>query len=163
MKQLSYYRYKGKDEDLIFKAVAELLEERLPQAVGWYGCDLSIFLFNEEKYFVWNTTAEEACESVGVWNAIRLVQNYETDRYNEVYTKTEPLEVANMLVYIYGEYVLSQVKHLAIEAWSRELTELDIRIITKQISSWAYKNLPSDDNPYGKTLGELVWNEWNNC
>ena len=157
MKALVYEKYKGLDEDLIFKKVAELLSDRLPEAVGQYGCDLKSFIFNEEQAFIWDAEAASAVDSVGVWSAIRLVHTYERDNFGEVNTKIEPCEIANMLVFIYGEFLLAQVEHLQGKALDRELTEKDLQKITKQIASWAYQTLPSNDHLYRRTLDGLVW------
>ena len=45
MKVIDYLKYKGMEEDLIFKRTAELVEDRLVDAVGVYGCDLHNFIF----------------------------------------------------------------------------------------------------------------------
>lgn len=157
MRVLDYAKYKGLDEDLIFERVAELLSDRLPDAVGQYGCDLHNFIFNEEQAFIYTNTAERACDSVNVWCAIRLVHKYESDYFGESNTEIEPCKIANMLAYIYGEFLLAQVEHLRGKAWNRELTKKDLRIIAKQIASWAFENLPSDADPYRSTLDGLVW------
>ena len=157
MKVLDYAKYKGFEEDLIFQRVAELLEDRLPDAVGVYGCDLHNYVFNEEPAFMWANEAETACDSVGVWSAIRLVKQYEVDNFGESNTEVEPCKIANMLAYIYGEFLLAQVEHLRGKALDRELTEKDLKKITKQIATWAYQNLPSDADPFRRTLDGLVW------
>ena len=154
---LDYKKFKGLEEDFIFQKVAELLESRLPDAVGVYGCDLHNFIFNEEQSFIWTNEAESACDAVGVWSAIRLVHKYEADNFGEVNTEIEPCKIANMLVFIYGEFLLAQVKHLHGKAWGRELTAKDLQKITKQIATWAFDNLPSDADPYRRTLDGLVW------
>ena len=157
MEALNYTKYKGLEEDLIFQKVAELLESRLPDAVGVYGCDLHSFIFNEAQVFIWTNEAESACDSVGVWSAIRLVHKYESDNFGEVNTEIEPCKIANMLIFIYGEFLLAQVEHLRGKAWDRELTAKDLQKITEQIATWASQNLPSDANPYRRTLDGLVW------
>lgn len=157
MRVLDYAKYKGLDEDLIFERVAELLDSRLPEAVGEYGCDLHNFIFNKGQAFICTNKAESAVDSVGVWSAIRLVKQYEEDNFGESNTEIEPCKIANMLVYIYGEFLLAQVEHLRGKAWDRELTKKDLRIIAKQLSVWAFENLPSDADPYRQTLDGLVW------
>ena len=157
MSVLDYKKYKGLEEDLIFQKVAGLLESRLPDAVGVYGCDLHNFIFNEEQAFIWTNEAENACDSVGVWSAIRLVHKYERDNFGESNTEIEPCKIANMLISIYGEFLLAQVEHLRGKAWDRELTAKDLQKIIKQIATWAFKNLPSDADPYRRTLDGLVW------
>lgn len=157
MKPLNYEMNNGAlGQDLILAKVAEILAKRLPDAVGEYGGDLHNFLFNTEESYIYTETAEKACESIGVWTAIRLVQAYEKFNFGGDFTDVEPCKIANMLVYIYGEFILKQSKHLQGKAWGRELNERDLQIITKQISSWAYETLSTG----GETLDELVWDEW---
>lgn len=143
-------------QDLIFAKVAEILAERLPDAVGKHGLYLHNFLFNTGESYIHTADAEKACESIGVWTAIRLVQAYEKFNFGGDFTDVEPCKIANMLVYIYGEFILKQSKHLQGKAWGRELNERDLQIITKQISSWAHETLSTGV----ETLDELVWDEW---
>lgn len=157
MKPLNYEMNSGAlGQDLIFAKVAGILAERLPDAAGEYGCDLSSFLFNTEESYTYAADAEKACESVGVWSSIRLVQAYEELVFGEHPTEVEPCAIANMLVYIYGEFILKQSKHLQGKAWLRALNERDLQIITKQIATWAYETLSTGV----ETLDELVWDEW---
>nr|DAV86478.1 MAG TPA: hypothetical protein [Caudoviricetes sp.] len=111
--------------DKIAEKVFELLNERLSEAVGQYGCDLHNYLFNEEQAFIYHHTAEDACERVGVFSAIRLVKKYEEDQFGESNTKIEPCDVANMLVYIYGEYLLQASDAVDEKQWDREMTAKD--------------------------------------
>lgn len=115
-------------EDKIAERMFDLLNERLSDAVGQYGCDLHNYLFNEEQTFIYHNTAEDACERVGVFSAIRLVKKYEEDQFGESNTKIEPCDVANMLVYIYGEYILQDSNAVDEKQWDRELTAM-IRIM----------------------------------
>lgn len=158
MKNINFEKYNIKD-DKILERTGELFLDRLPEAVGQYGCDLHHFLFNEEAGFTWDNEAEEACDSVNVWSAIRLVRKYELDNFGEAYTKIEPCKIANMLVYIYGEFLLAQVKHLTGEAWDRELTAEDLDIIAEQLEQWLEANAPTeaDKNYINRTLDGQVW------
>lgn len=157
MKVLDYKKFKGLEEDLIFKKVAELVEDRLSAAVGVYGCDLHNHLFNEDLTFIYTSEAESAVDSVGVWSAIRLVHKYEIDNFGEVSTEVEPCKIANMLVYIYGEFLLAQVKHLQGKAWDLELTESDIKKIARELRKWAKDNLPTRENYVVQPLDVQVW------
>lgn len=156
---MSYDYHKGTEEDLIFKRVAELLQERLPQAVGEYGCDLHSFIFDEVKSFAWYGEAEKACESVGVFSAIRLVQAYEKRSMGEFTTEIEPTQIAGMLVYIYGEYLLSRCDYLY-EVANKKLTESDLVVINEQLTMWAEDNLPTPTRRYERPLDGLVWDYW---
>lgn len=142
-------------EDKIAVKVFELLNERLSDAVGQYGCDLHNYLFNEEQAFIYYNTAEDACERVGVFSAIRLVQKYETDNFGETNTDIEPDKIANMLVYIYGEYLLQVSDAVDEEQWDRELTAEDLAQIEGRIHSWCEQNLPHNSNY--RTFEEQVW------
>ena len=142
-------------EDKIAERMFDLLNERLSDAVGQYGCDLHNYLFNEEQAFIYHNTAEDACERVGVFSAIRLVYKYEEDQFGESNTKIEPCDVANMLVYIYGEYILQDSNAVDEKQWDRELTAKDLVKIERRIKKWWKENLPQ--NAQYRTLDEQVW------
>lgn len=147
----------NKENDLIFAKVCEILDERLDDAVGQYSGDLHNYLFNEEQAFIYNNEAEEACESVGVWSAIRLVHTYEKDYLGEIYTGIEPCKVANMLVYIYGEFLLQQVEWPRRKAWDEALDSADIEQIKVELITWLEKNLPTEEHWQRRTLDGQVW------
>ena len=144
-----------RQEDKIAERVFELINDRLSEAEGQNGCDLHNFLFNEEQAFIYHNTAEDACERVGVFSAIRLVKKYEEDQFGESNTEIEPCKIAKMLVYIYGEYLLQDSDAVDEEQWDRELTEEDLVQIEHRIQQWCNENLPHDANY--RTLDEQVW------
>lgn len=144
-----------RQEDKIAERVFELINDRLSDAEGQYGCDLHNYLFNEEQAFIYHNTAEDACERVGVFSAIRLVKKYEEDQFGESNTEIEPCKIANMLVYIYGEYLLQDSDAVDEEQWDRKLTEEDLVQIEERIQRWCDENLPHDGNY--RTLDEQVW------
>ena len=148
----------NKENDLIFECVCEILDERLDaDAVGQYGGDLHNYLFNEDYAFIHNNEAEEAVNSVGVWSAIRFVKKYEEDNFGECNTEIEPCKIANMLVYIYGEFLLAQVEHLQGDAWDRELTLEDVEQVKEELQAWLANNLPTDEHWQRRTLDGQVW------
>lgn len=152
------FDYFNVNNDKILQRTGELFLDRLPEAAGQYGCDLHNFLFNEEEAFIYNNEAETACDSVNTWSAIRLVRQYEMDNFGETYTKLEPCKIANMLVYIYGEFLLAQVEHLQGEVWDRELTSEDLEIIAEQLEQWLEANAPTENNRYSKReIDGQVW------
>ena len=158
MKSINFEKY-NINNDEILERTAELFSDRLAEAVGQYGCELHHFLFNEEAGFTWDNEAEEACDSVNVWSAIRLVRKYEKDNFGVTYTDIEPCKIANILVYIYGEFLLAQVEHLQGEALDRELTEEDLDIIAEQLEQWLEANAPTeaDKNYINRTLDGQIW------
>lgn len=157
MKSINFEKYNIQN-DLIFARTGELFNDRLADAVGQYGCDLHSYLFNEDYAFISDNEAEEACERVDVFSAIRLVQKYENDNFGASYTKIEPCKIANMLTYIYGEFLLAQVEHLQGEAWDRELTEEDLQIIAEQLENWLEANAPNENDRYtNREIDGQVW------
>lgn len=147
----------NKENDIIFEKVCEILDEHLnDDAVGQYGCDLHNYLFNEDYAFIYNNDAESAINSVNTWSAIRLVKKYEEDNFGGVYTGIEPSKVANMIVYIYGEFLLQQVEHLQAEVWCKALDNADIEKIKLELMAWLEDNLPTDEHWNRRTLDEQV-------
>ena len=90
------------------------------------------------------------------------MRNYEVDNFGETYTEIEPCKIANMLVYIYGEFLLAQVEHLQDEALDRELTEEDLEIINIQLEQWLEANAPTeaDKNYINRTLDGQIWDSY---
>lgn len=157
MKEINLNKF-NVSNDFILDRTGELFNDRLPDAVGQYGCDLHSFLCNEDYAFIWNNEAEEAVNSVNTWSAIRLVKKYEEDNFGECNTEIEPCKIANMLTYIYGEFLLNQVEHLRGEAWDRELTTEDIEIIAKQLEAWLEANAPTEADRYtNRELDGQIW------
>lgn len=65
---------------------------------------------------------------------------------------------ANILVYIYGEFLLNQVEYLQDEALDRELMEEDLDIIAEQLEQWLEANAPTEDNRYtNREIDDQVW------
>lgn len=157
MKTINFEKYNIND-DKILERTGELFNDRLLEAVGQYGCDLHNFLFNEEYAFIFDNVAESAVNSVNVWSAIRLVHLYERDNFGESTTEIEPCKISNMLVYIYGEFLLNQVEHLTGEAWDRELAEEDLEVIAEQLEQWLEANAPTETDRYtNREIDGQVW------
>lgn len=157
MKSINFEKF-NISNDKILERTGELFLDRLPEAVGQYGFDLHSFLFNEDYAFIFDDVAESAVDSVNVWSAIRLVRKYELDCFGRTYTEIEPCKIANMLVYIYGEFLLAQVEYLQGEAWDRELTEEDLELINIQLEQWLEANAPTEEDRYSKReIDGQVW------
>ena len=157
MKTINFKKYNINNDKILDRA-GELFNDRLADAVGQYGCDLHSYLFNEEYAFTYDKEAEDAVNSVNTWSAIRLVNKYEMDNFGETYTKIEPCKIANMCVYIYGEFLLNQVEHLQGEAWGRELTTEDIETIAEQLEQWLEANAPTENDRYtNREIDGQVW------
>lgn len=157
MKTINFEKY-NINKDKILERTGELFSDRLSEAVGQYGCDLHYFLFNEDYAFIYDDEAEEAVNSVNTWSAIRLVHKYEMDNFGEATTEIEPCKIANIIVYIYGEFLLNQVEHLQSEALDRELTAEDLEIITEQLEAWLEANAPTEADRYTKQeIDGQIW------
>lgn len=128
------FKFDNTNNDRILARMLDMADS-IDDAVGTYGCDLHSQLFNEDYAFTHTSDAEEACESVGTWSAIQLVAQYEKDYFDNVHTEIDPCAVANMCVYIYGEFFLNQSEHLQ-KAWDRELTKRDIHKIKKELQTF---------------------------
>lgn len=147
------------ENDKIFERACEMLDERLGDAVGEYGCDLHNYVFNEIYAFDNDKQAEVAVDSVGVWSAIRLVLKYEQDRFGESNTPIDPYRVGNMLVYIYGDYMLNLSEHLQ-NRWDDQLTAEDLDKIRKEIIEWCMTYLPDNKRSFNRPIDGLVWDEY---
>lgn len=147
------------ENDHIFERACEMLDERLDGAVGEYGCDLHNYVFNEIYAFDNDKLAEVAVDSVGVWSAIRLVKKYEQDRFGESNTPIDPYRIGNMVVYIYGDFMLNLSEHLQ-NRWDDELTAEDLDKIRKEIIEWWVTYLPDNKRSSRRPIDGLVWDEY---
>lgn len=147
------------ENDKIFERACELLDERLDGAVGEYGCDLHNYVSNEIFAFDNDKQAEVAVDSVGVWSAIRLVKKYEQDRFGESSTPIDPYRIGNMVVYIYGDFMLNLSEHLQ-NRWDDELTAEDLDKIRKEIIEWCVTYLPDNKRSSRRPIDGLVWDEY---
>ena len=109
------------EDDKVLDRMLSMADD-IDDKVGTYACDLQDELFREEPAFIYVSTAEEACDSVGTWSAIRLVMKYEQDNFGQVHTEIDPCHIANMCVYIYGGFFLNQSEHLQ-RKWDSKLTK----------------------------------------
>jgi len=101
-----------------------------------YGCDLHHNIFNLDYFIIGYAAAEEwLIKNYGVFAAIDKIQDYEKSNFGEVSTDLSSSEkVVNMLSYILGEEVLSEVNHLN-SVWDNYLTDKDINKIIKELKA----------------------------
>jgi len=100
-----------------------------------YGCDLHNKLFNEDYFINGDAAAGNwlSNNGIGIFGRIAYIKEYENSNFGEVNTDFSSSEnVCNMLVYIVGEDLLSESKHLN-ECWDRILTNEDIDIIVSEL------------------------------
>jgi hypothetical protein len=91
--------------------------ETLENGYSGYYCDLHNEVFNTDYYIIGTYQAKEVLEEYGVFKAIDKVQTYENENFGEIYTDlSNPEKLVNMLYYIIGEEVLSEMMD-GIEAW----------------------------------------------
>ena len=147
------------ENDHIFERACEMLDERLDGAVDEYGCDLHGYVFNKIFAFDNDKQAGVAVESVGVWSAIRLVKKYEQDRFGESNTPIEPYRIGNMVVYIYGDYMLNLSEHLQ-NRWDDKLTAEDLDKVRKEIIKWCTTYLPDNKRSFNRPIYGLVLDEY---
>ena len=99
----------SKEQEMRSQAREEIIEA-LEDGYSGYYCDLHDEAFNTDYYIIGTYRAEKALEEYGVFEAIRKVQEYERNRFGELYTElSNPEKFVNMLYYIIGEEVLSEM------------------------------------------------------
>lgn len=128
-----------KNSNFEFKTLQNLASyaiDKLKDGIGSnsYGCDLHHELFNTDYFIIGYYDAEKWInENTGVFNAMGIIKDYETDNFGEVNTDLSSSEsVCNMLAYIGGEEVLSESKTLQ-KNWDVILTDKNIQAIIKEL------------------------------
>ena len=121
-------------EEIVNAAIDGLQDRR---ESGITGADLHSALFNEGYYIIGYYQAEQwLFANGGVFNAIGEIQEYEKSNFGEVITDCSSSErVVNMYVYILGELVLNESKHLTGECWDRATTPEDIDTIIEELEA----------------------------
>ena len=96
----------------------EAIIETLKDGYSGYYCDLHNEVFNTDYYIIGTYQAKEDLKEYDVFEAIEKVQEYEQDNFGEVTTDlSNPEKLINMLYYIIGEEVLSEMMD-GIEIWN---------------------------------------------
>ena len=99
-----------------------------------YGCDLHSEIFNSDYYIIGRYQAEQwLIKHIGVFNAIGEIKEYEESNFGEVNTDlSESEKVVNMLVYIAGEEILSNIEALS-DNWNNRLDEEACKLIIEEL------------------------------
>ena len=97
-------------KDQMYNDAKEAIKEKLKDGYSDYYCDLHNEIFNTDYYIIGTFQAKEALQIYGVFDAIEKVQEYEKDNFGEVNTDlSDPEKLVNMLYYIIGEEVISEL------------------------------------------------------
>jgi len=115
--------------------VREYILDRLDEGVGeeQHACDLHYCLVNED-YFIVGTWQAEQFLGDAVWDAIRMIKDWEEDTCGECTTDlSSPEKVANMFAYIVGEEILGESEHLR-DKWDGKLDNADLARIRGELS-----------------------------
>jgi hypothetical protein len=99
-----------------------------------YGCDLHSEIFNSDYYIIGRYQAEQwLVKHIGVFNAIGEIKEYEESNFGEVNTDlSESEKVVNMIVYIAGEEILSNIESLS-DNWNNRLDEEVCKLIIEEL------------------------------
>ena len=99
-----------------------------------YVCDLHSEIFNSDYYIIGCYKAEQwLVKHIGVFNAIGEIKEYEESNFGEVNTDlSESENVVNMIVYIAGEEILSNIEALN-DNWNNRLDEEACKLILEEL------------------------------
>ena len=99
-----------------------------------FGCDLHSEIFNSDYYIIGRYQAEQwLVKHIGVFNAIGEIKEYEESNFGEVNTDlSESEKVVNMIVYIAGEEILSNIESLS-DIWNNRLDEEVCKLIIEDL------------------------------
>lgn len=129
-----------KHEEMKMEAIEDIME-RLENYNGYY-YDLHNDVFNTDYYIIGRYHAEKELEAYGVFEAIRLVQRYETEQFGKVYTDlSEPEKLINMVYYIIGEEVIGEMYNVPefVDNWDNVADdETNKKIIEKMKELYNY-------------------------
>ena len=96
-----------------FEEIKETLIETLKGIDGEYidASELHFKAFNEDYFLIGYFNCEKWLKNnIGVFNAIGIIKDFETEQFGEVSTDlTDSEKVLNMLVYILGQELINEV------------------------------------------------------
>lgn len=99
-----------KRDEMIHEAL-EAIKEALQDGYSSHYSDLHNEVFNTDYYIIGTHQAKEALKAYDVFDALEEVQTYERDNFGEIYTDlSDPEKLVNMVYYIIGEEVLSELQ-----------------------------------------------------
>ena len=112
--------------------------DQLKDGVGLY-ChysDLHHEIFNTDYFMIGYYECEQWIKTnVGVFKAIRDIQEYEIAMFGETNTDVSDSEkVCNMWVYIEGEKILGEIKHLQ-KFYGSQILENDVENIIAELEN----------------------------
>lgn len=128
---------------IIVKNVKEIIKDNLMDCVGEYASDLHGRLFNQWPFYIHENEAKKALNQIDVFNAIKIVRDYEKFNFGETYTEIEPCAIANMLIYIAGQSLLCNSKTLDDKS-DKTLTKSDLLKIRKELNAFMQENPHND-------------------
>lgn len=117
----------------------EAIIDTLESGYSDYYCDLHNEVFNTDYYIIGTWQAKEALNEYDVFDAIETVQDYEKSNFGEVYTDvTNPEALVNMLYYIIGEEVISDMYDIAAfnNNWNNDADEETNAAIISELTDW---------------------------
>jgi len=93
-------------------SVKEELTEYINDNKNHYSDELHYHLFNEDYYIIGYYQAQEWLDKHGIstFEALDTIRGYEYFHFGECKNYTNAEETVNMLVYIYGEELLSEME-----------------------------------------------------
>lgn len=128
----------NKHNEMRAEAIADIIET-LKNGYSDYYCDLHNEVFNTDYYIIGYTPAKEALTEYGVFEAIEAVQTYEKDNFGELYTDcSNPEKLVNMLYYIIGESVISDMYDIEAfnDNWNNCADDETNAVILEIIKTW---------------------------
>ena len=117
----------------------EAIIDTLESGYSDYYCDLHNEVFNTDYYIIGTWQAKEALNEYDVFGAIEKVRDYELGNFGEVYTDvTNPEALVNMLYYIIGEEVISDMYDIAAfnNNWNNYADEETNAVIVSELNGW---------------------------
>ena len=128
----------AKHDEMRREAIADIIET-LESGYSDYYCDLHNEVFNTDYYIIGTWQAKEALNEYDVFDAIENVRDYELGSFGETYTDiTNPEALVNMLYYIIGEEVISDMYDIAAFAnnWNNDADEETNAVIISELKGW---------------------------
>ena len=125
---------------MIEEAKAAIIEALTDEEYDGYYCDLHDHVFNEDYHYCYTSEAVDDLNTIGVFDAIGVIVEYERGEFGEVDTDfTNPCAVANMLYYIVGYELLYDLFD-GCELWDEVRDDEATKETNKALVQWLKEN-----------------------
>ena len=129
----------SKHNEMRTEAIENIIDT-LENGFSGYYRNLHNEVFNTGYYVIYTVDARDALTAFDVFDALDIVTSYEKDNFGEISTDlSDPIKLANMLFYVIGDSVVSDMCHRIPafnDNWNEEADDETNAAIVEVLKTW---------------------------